>query len=318
MQMDDASLVTVVIPVYNGAVTIAETLRSVLDQSHRLLEVIIIDDGSTDGTLAAVVAEAGGDPRVMLIEQRNQGVATARNAGIARASGSYIAFLDADDIWFEHKLAKQLQALRSAGSRAGLCYCGYVEIDDAGNRRNNQSCPTISGNVLRRLCGWNFVGNGSSLLVRREALDVIGGFDPSLRDRGAQGCEDYDLLLRLADRYEFAVVPEILVGYRIGTQSMSADFGRMIRSWCLVCTSFGRVRPDVKREMERGSASYAAHLFVGAARRARFAQCLAIVREMRNMLGTFAWALLGAGAKRLGQAAWKSRTGGGTDYGTAR
>ena len=294
-------LVTVIIPVYNGAETVAETLKSVLDQHHVLLEVIVVDDGSRDDSLEVSKSAAGSDPRVTFLHQPNQGVAAARNLGIAKARGAYLAFIDADDIWFEGKLARQVEALKSGGPLAGVCYCGYVEIDDAGVWRSNSSCPNIEGSVLHHLCAWNFVGNGSSMLVRREALEAVGSFDTTLRARDAQGCEDYDLLLRLAARFEFRVIPEILVGYRVGGQSMSADFSRMIRSWRLVSEGLARSRPDLQTELDRGLASYAAHLFVGAARRFRLPQCWRIAGAMRGLKYGFSKALVRVSIERLYQ-----------------
>ena len=132
-------LVTVIIPVFNGERWISSTLASAAAQTHSMLEILVIDDGSTDGTAAIVEAAASRDDRIRLIRKQNGGVSAARNKGIAEARGELIAPLDADDLWHREKIARQVAAMRSP--EVGLVYCWAVEIDE--NDRNHS--PRLRG-----------------------------------------------------------------------------------------------------------------------------------------------------------------------------
>jgi glycosyltransferase involved in cell wall biosynthesis len=228
--VSDAPLVSVVIPAYNSASTITSTLNSARAQSHRNIEILVVDDGSRDSTASLVAKACAQDSRVRLIRQSNSGVARARNRGSAEARADLIAFLDADDLWHPQKLERQVAKLLSSGNRFGFCYCAFRRIDSADRVIGNSPLYTISGRVLAQHTFVNFVGNGSSILVRRAALEQVGGFDPSLRDQGLQGVEDFDLQLRLAARWHVAVVPAYLVGYRLHAAAMSNDAARMARA----------------------------------------------------------------------------------------
>lgn len=122
--MTEAPLVSVVIPAYNAAATLDETLRSVRSQTHRALEIIVINDGSTDDTGAIARRHAAIDGRVQVANQDNAGLAAARNAGWRRARSELIAFLDADDLWAPTKIERQIDALRSGGSMSGWSIAG--------------------------------------------------------------------------------------------------------------------------------------------------------------------------------------------------
>src|SRR5689334_7548849 len=115
-------MVSAVVPAYNAEATLRETLESVRSQTHERLEIIVVDDGSTDGTVAIVEAQQQIDPRIRLIRQKNAGVATARNAGAAAAKGAYLAPVDADDLWHPTKIERQLAAFAHAGPEVGLVY----------------------------------------------------------------------------------------------------------------------------------------------------------------------------------------------------
>src|SRR5437879_4873848 len=223
-------LVSVVIPAYNASPTIDETLRSVRSQSHGELEIIVVDDGSTDDTVAVAQRHAARDPRITILRQCNAGVAAARNAGWQAARADFIAFIDADDLWTRYKIERQLHAMIAGGTRTGLVYSWYAWID-AKSRVSVRSDPIFhAGEVLDYLFQGNFVGNGSSALVRREALVAANGFESGLRASGAQGCEDLLFYCRVAEGYHFAVVPEYHIGYRYLPNNMSSDMTRMFRS----------------------------------------------------------------------------------------
>ena len=159
--MQEDGLVSIVLPVHNGAATIDETLRSVRSQTYGGLEIIVVDDGSYDQTLEIVSSHAAVDRRIRLVRQPQGGVAAARNSGIAQARGKLVAFIDADDLWAPEKIAKQIAALRAAGPQYAVVYTWYALIDKDSRIIDRSYCPSDSGDVLARLCYGNLVGNGS-------------------------------------------------------------------------------------------------------------------------------------------------------------
>ncbi len=222
-------LISVIIPAYNSADTLTDTLNSVLAQTHSLIEVIVVDDGSTDNTFNIAREYAASDPRVRVIQQANGGVAKARNTAISVSTADLIAPIDADDLWHPAKLERQLDVLK-AFPNIGLVYTWFAKIDRQGRIIEFESRHTAEGNVLAELCVHNIVGHASSPLVTRAAIEHAGGYDETLRARNAQGCEDNKLYLAIAEHYNFAVVKEHLVGYREMPEGMSSDFQQMLRS----------------------------------------------------------------------------------------
>lgn len=208
-------LISVVIPVYNGARTIQETIESVQKQTLSDLEIIVVDDGSQDSTLAVLRAIA--DPRLKIIPGAHAGANAARNCGLRASCGEYVSFLDADDLWTPNKLEAQLQALRSHLG-AAVAYSWTDRIDEQGNYLRRGGYLSVNGNVLAELLITNFVENGSNPLILRRAAIEVGGFDESL-----SACQDWDMWLRLAARYEFAAVSEVQILYRLSTDSISAN-----------------------------------------------------------------------------------------------
>jgi glycosyltransferase involved in cell wall biosynthesis len=231
--MDNGPLISVVVPAFNAAQTIRETLHSISVQTYRKLEVIVVDDGSTDDTATLVRNHARNDPRFRVISQANGGVASARNAGVRASSGELIAFIDADDLWHPSKIEKQAAVLSSGGPDMGLVYCPFRLIDIDGMVRASPRRYAISGWVLHRHFHTNLVGNGSAILIRKSVFEEVDGFDPSLRAQGAEGCEDLLLQLRVAARYRFGEVFQYLVGYRRHPRGMSENADQMTRSGIL-------------------------------------------------------------------------------------
>src|SRR5206468_3548401 len=127
----------------------------------------------------------------------------ARNYGAAEANGEHLAFVDADDLWSPEKIELQMHAMAQGGESVGLVYTWAAVIDAEDRIYSAEQHPTAEGWVFRELCRENFVGNGSSALIRRSAFDQAGGYDPSLRDRDAQGAEDLMLYLTIAEHHEF-------------------------------------------------------------------------------------------------------------------
>jgi hypothetical protein len=254
--------VSVVIPAFNAARTIGRTLESACAQTHTAIEIIVIDDGSTDGGMETVAIAARNDDRIRLITQANGGVARARNRGIAEARGRYVAFLDADDLWHPEKIARQVAAMEAAGVRAALVYNWYRRIDDADRLVGVSPYPRVEGRVLHRHLEWNFVSNGSTVLVPTELARAIG-FDSRLHDAGNQGCEDYLFQLQAARHGAFLCVPAFLTGYRRTDGAMSAQTMRMIRSHLQM---YALLEPSLDREARMVAARRRAELKVELAR----------------------------------------------------
>jgi glycosyltransferase involved in cell wall biosynthesis len=242
----EPNLVSVLIPAFNAEKYIRETLASVAGQTHRELEIIVVDDGSSDGTAALVREFSRSDPRLRCYRQPNQGVAAARNFALNLARGEFVAPVDADDLWHPQKIEAQLQRMLTSGPAVGLVYSWMCTISDSGVAIDfNRPREDGASSPLPRLTETNFVGCASVPLMRTAAVREVGGYDASLRQARAEGCEDYDLYLKLAERWSFALVPDYLVGYRRSSGSMSTDVWKMRRSHQQVMRNLCRRRPDL-------------------------------------------------------------------------
>jgi glycosyltransferase involved in cell wall biosynthesis len=242
--------VAVVIPAYNAAATLNATLHSARAQSYDRLEIIVVDDGSTDATASIVHVHCREDNRVRLFSQENCGVAAARNRGISEATADFVATLDADDLWHPEKVVRQMTTMYRRGSDCGLVYAFSVNIDGSDRviaSPSDTDSEPFEGFVLPALLKGNFIANGSSPLMRKSAVQKAGGYDTRLRQQGAEGCEDLKLYLALAEAGEFAAVPMALIGYRMSSTSMSSNITRMIRSHRLVTEPYRARYPDEVR-----------------------------------------------------------------------
>jgi len=221
------------VPAYNASATIERTLNSIMQQTYGHLEVLVVDDGSSDNTSEIVRRFAEADSRIRLIRKDNGGVASARNAGIEAARGEFVAPIDADDLWHPARVARHVDALLSAPADVGLVYSPFRRIDHNDCVIHSSYTFHISGWVLFRHLYINLVGNGSGMTLRRHVLTSKCSYQSWLRESGAQGAEDYHLQLTVAMHCRFIVVPEFLVGYRNIAGNMSSDSVRMIHSQIL-------------------------------------------------------------------------------------
>ncbi len=288
-------LVSIIVPAYNAEATIEETLLSACAQTHSLIEIIVVDDGSTDRTVEIITRIAKSDDRVRLLRQANGGVACARNNGLANARGKWIAPLDADDVWHPHKLARQLGCLSNDGE-AGVVYCSSYDIDENSiviNRRLDQGL--YEGWVTPALVVNNFLGNSSTPLLRYDLIVSVGGWDSGLRAHGAQGCEDWLLYLSLSQLTRFVVEPAFLVGYRQTRGAMSRDVGQMRRSHRLVMAWVKARCPNLPRRLVRWSHAEFAHYTAeilrseGKHQRAILRDLAALRNEPRWILSRSSW-----------------------------
>jgi glycosyltransferase involved in cell wall biosynthesis len=254
-------LVSVIIAAFNAEAYLKETCLSVLSQTYPTIELIVVDDGSTDGTAAVVRTLAASDSRIRLIQQENRGVAAARNAAIAQAAGEFIAPLDADDVWDRTKIARQVERLQACGPGTGIAYCWWAWIDDRGAVLDRSPRWQVEGRAVSQLAEVNFTGSASVPLYRRSCLDEIGAYDVTLQRHRSQGCEDWELALRVAGRWDVAVVPAVLVGYRRRTDSMSAQCDTMWRSHLQIMAALAERDPSIsKAVLRRSSGQFALHL----------------------------------------------------------
>ena len=204
--------VSVVIPAFNAERFIRQALDSVLAQSWHDLEVVVVNDGSTDATRE--IAASYGEP-VRVADQANAGPSTARNRGIHEAKGQFVAFLDADDLWLPEKLAEQMPLFDDR--RVGLVYCRIRRIDEAGEAVATRQEPKLAGQCYYRLLEGNVVAT-SSAVVRTSCFERAGGFPTDMK-----WAEDWHLWLRIARDHELAYVDGPLVLRRTHAASLWAQ-----------------------------------------------------------------------------------------------
>ncbi|HEX5322179.1 MAG TPA: glycosyltransferase [Capsulimonadaceae bacterium] len=218
MNMPNAEpLVSCVIACYNRPVFVRDAIQSALDQTYPALEIIVVDDGSTDDT-PQVLASYG--DRIKVVRQQNAGTAAARNTGVAEASGKYLAWLDSDDAWLPQKIADQV-AVAEEHPETEQVFTLCQAMDENGTPPPpSDPIPTpkaiIRDDILRMMVVESEVMT-PSCLVRREALDAVGGFDPQY------SAEDWELNFRLAQRGPFAFIPAPLTRVRIHGQRKTTD-----------------------------------------------------------------------------------------------
>ena len=207
--------VSVIIPVYNHGKYIRECVESALAQDYENLEVIVVDDGSTDNT-PEILKEFEG--KIKYIRQENRGAAAAFNHGLRLAEGSLITWLSSDDIFLPNKISHQVRKFQEDPARA-MVYTDYIRIDAGGGELEvvHSHCPPPERFVREYLTG-GFV-SAVTMLIRRECLEKIGSFDESLR-----AYEDYDMVLRLLKHYRFGYIPIPLMKYRWHSANMSHKF----------------------------------------------------------------------------------------------
>ena len=206
MLLADA-VISVIMPCFNAATTIRRSITAALKQEYQNIELLVVDDGSNDNSLAIIKSIAETDSRLNLIEQYNSGPAAARNAGLSHAEGAFVAFLDADDTWNSSCLMELCAPLNS-DKRLALAYCGWQNL---WTHRDDQK-PFIPPNYqkvdknlkLFTSCRWPI----HAALTRRECIERAGGFDESL-----SSCMDFDLWLKIGSSAPIARVAKVLAYY---------------------------------------------------------------------------------------------------------
>lgn len=221
--------VSVVISVFRCEQYIRATVQSVLDQTYKNLEILIIDDESPDRCVE--ICQQFNDSRIQIIRQRNRGLAGARNTGIRHAKGEFIAFLDGDDLWSPYKLEKHVEHLKNF-PHVGVSFSRSALIDEMGNRLGTYLMPQLEKISPECLLCDNPVGNGSAAVLRRETLDAIafterfhGTPEKFYFDECFRQAEDVECWLRIAmqTQWQFAGIPEALTLYRVNSGGLSAN-----------------------------------------------------------------------------------------------
>ncbi len=238
-------LVSIVIPCYNQGRYIQDAVASASAQSHQPLEVIVVDDGSTEDIRSIVAA----CPGIRYVRQENHGVSAARNTGFQRSRGTYLVFLDSDDRLAPHAVRTGLQALGQspeAAAAVGLCRV----IGSAGEARPFTQEAGINGDTYEGLLRRNFIWMPAQVIYRRDAFASLAGFDTSV-----DACADYDMYLRLARVYRVAVHRDVVAEYRQHGDNMSADAVKMLRCARAVLKRqwpYASSRPDYVRAYAEG------------------------------------------------------------------
>jgi teichuronic acid biosynthesis glycosyltransferase TuaG len=237
------ALVSVIIPNYNYAHYLREAIDSVLAQTYSNIEIIVVDDGSTDGSRE--VLSSYGD-KIKTVFQQNQGVAAARNSGVKAGSGEYVAFLDADDAWMPEKVEKQVR-LFEANNALGLVHVGVIEVDENGKTllERLEGLEGDAANQLLMLKRESILGGGSGLMVPQRVFEETGGFDLRLSTSA-----DWDLFYQISSRYQVGFVPELLLKYRMHTSNMHSNVRVMEQD---MTTAFDKIFRGASTPLSRDS-----------------------------------------------------------------
>lgn len=254
---------SIVVPSYNAAKTLPATLASLSAQTFRDLEIVVVDDGSTDDTALIASIHAARDKRIRVVHQFNRGLAGARNSGIEAATGAVIGFCDADDLWMPEKLAAHVDHL-DRDAEVGLSYSGSAMIDDFGARIGHAQRPRLRGVTPAHVLKRNPVGNGSSPVLRRAALDALAWQPPTeakrhwIFDETFRQSEDIECWMRLCLRTDWIVegVPGLLTEYRVNAAGLSANTDAQLASWERMVTKLRPTAPEFFARHEAAARAY--------------------------------------------------------------
>jgi GT2 family glycosyltransferase len=242
-------IISVVIPTYNAERTILNTVESVQKQTFSDIEILLINDGSTDQTLDLI--QHISDQRLKIFSYENAGLPVTRNRGVSHAAGEFISFIDADDLWTPDKLELQLLALQQH-PEAGVAYSwtSYF-IDGQETSIFPYDSISLNGNVYSKILVNNFVASGSNILVRRKVVESLGGFEPTLR-----ACEDWDFYIRLAAKWDFVVVPKHQILYRQSSNAMTSQVDIMEKEALRVVERAYSAAPPEYHSLKRQSLAW--------------------------------------------------------------
>jgi glycosyltransferase involved in cell wall biosynthesis len=288
--------ISVIIPVYNVDRFIASALQSVLDQTYRDFEVIVVDDGSPDRSVE--ICRQFVDPRIKIIRQNNRGLSGARNTGIRHAKGEYIAFLDGDDVWLPDKLSQHIRHLEKF-PLVGVSFSFSEFMDEHGNRLDNYVITKTDNITLSDLFRTNPVGNGSAAVMRRQTIDAIG-FTESRHglqekfyfDEDLSRNEDYEILLRIMiqTHWEIAGIQRSLTLYRVNPSGLSANLDQQKQAWEQVLAKTSRYAPEIIEYWKKISMAYhLRYLARSAVRLKKGSQAVSLIHLSLLNYGRIVW-----------------------------
>jgi len=225
--------VSVIIPTFNRAELLPIAIRSVLNQTFQDFEILIVDDGSSNTTPAVV--KSFDDDRIHYIRHpKPRGGAAARNTGIAYCQAEYVAFLDDDDEWYPHKLERQMDVMRKSAPEIAAVYSGYFAVERATGRVCGQMTPKSKGDLSSELLASNPIGGTSCMLVRKDCLKKVGGFDEKL-----PSFQDYDLWIRISQEFRFDYVEEPMLNYYVHPNKVWTNFDALLQGLEIMLGKYG-------------------------------------------------------------------------------
>ena len=288
--------VSVIMPVYNVEKYLAQAIKSVLAQTFTDFELVIVDDGSTDGS--AAIYSSFDDPRIRIITQKNRGLAGARNTGIRNARGAYIALLDSDDLWHPEKLERHVAHLE-AHPRVGVSYCGSEFINERGESLNLFMAPRLNdidaGYILCR----NPIGNGSAPVFRAKVFEDIAfarntadGPERWFFDETFRYGEDIECWMRIAalTEWRFQGIAEPLTLYRVVPGTLSANTERMFEYWSLMLARVQDYAPDLVATHGKKARAYQIRYY--ARRAVQEGQKWKALTHLRQALTLYPWMVI--------------------------
>jgi len=253
-------LISVIIPCYNAAHCISNTLDSALAQNYKNFEIIVVDDGSSDNTAEMIkskIASTENGQRIKLVQQKNAGVSVARNVGVANASGTYLAFLDADDLWHEEKLATHIRFMTD-NPEVGISFARIRFMSSAGEILKRTSSLPLGEQNAAALFAENPTTTTSNLFVRRSVFEQLGGFDESM-----SFAEDQEFLIRVLHEtvHKVSGIDTILVYYRASENGLSSNLAEMETGWLHMVERVRDYAPDfVAKQLSPAKALYYRYL----------------------------------------------------------
>ena len=254
--------VSVIIPVYGVEKYIAATVQSVLEQTYKNFEILIIDDASPDKTIE--ICQKLTDPRIKIVHQANRGLAGARNTGVRHAEGEYLAFLDGDDLWLPQKLEKQIAHLENSPA-VGVSFCRSAFIDEMGKPLGTYQMPKLKGITTPYLLCRNPVGNGSAPIIRKEVFEAIkftdnlhGNVEDFYFDEHFRQSEDIECWIRISIQTDWQIegITEALTLYRVNSGGLSANMLKQLDSWEKVIEKTRSYAPEIVTQWETLARAY--------------------------------------------------------------
>ncbi|WP_341529398.1 glycosyltransferase family 2 protein [Nostoc sp. UHCC 0302] len=254
--------VSVIIPVYGVEKYIATTLQSVLGQTYKNFELLIIDDASPDKS--AEICEQFIDSRIKIIHQANRGLAGARNTGIRHAQGEYLAFLDGDDLWLPDKLEKHIAHLENS-TNVGVSFSRSAFIDQDGKALGTYQMPKLKQITTPYLLTCNPVGNGSAAVIKKEVFAAIkfqdnlyGTIEDYYFDEHFRQSEDLECWIRISIKTNWQIegIPEALTLYRVNSEGLSANLLKQLDSWEKVIEKTRSYAPEIVTQWETLARAY--------------------------------------------------------------